>query len=113
MRGPVSLCAYMGIPKSHPLAGFSYKDIPLRVHGGLTFSSEGTGNYPSDYYWYGWDYAHCDDYSFYNDKGINGRKWLIPDVERETKEAVYDFSMLVKLAEKIVGQKYIIAKASK
>lgn len=75
MRGPAALCAYVGIPKDHPLAGFDYNDLPsIDAHGGLTFSSEGGGKYakghklagkktpwPSGYWWYGWDYAHLGD----------------------------------------------------
>lgn len=117
MRGPCALCAYVGVPVKHPLSGFDYNDIPLSVHGGLTFSGEFT---PFEslrgYWWYGWDYGHCDDYSFYFDKDKtyyrNCKRWLIEDVEKEVKyDAVYYFSMLIKLAEAIVSKKYKIVIA--
>lgn len=111
MRGPASLCAYLGVPETHPLADKSYDDIPLSVHGGLTFSCKGDGMRPTGYYWYGWDYAHCNDYAFYYDEPplANGfdhspdKKWTVDEVEKEIKSAVYDFKMLVKLAENIKG----------
>ena len=70
LRGPVSVNAYLGVPLDHPLAGFHYNDIPLDVHGGLTFSSKGatrkTTTWPASWWWYGWDYGHAGDKSFYD-----------------------------------------------
>jgi hypothetical protein len=62
-------CVYLGVPIDHPLAGFSYDDIPLDCHGGLTFAGEGEGEYrPKHFYFYGWDYAHAGDFT---DFGMN------------------------------------------
>ena len=111
MRGPCSLCAYLGIPLEHPLAGNSYDDLPIRCNGGLTFGKESPrGNkgaeWPEGYYWYGWDYAHCDDLSFYdlNDGGLSkwkakAKAWTVKDVEGEIWSAVYDLKHLMTLAE--------------
>ena len=107
MRGPCSLCAYVGIPSEHPLAGLNYEDLPIRAHGGLTFGDEGDGEYrPKGFYWYGWDYGHCGDCAFYYDKepnliSLGDKKWLVEDVIKDSWETIYDFRQLVRLAERI------------
>jgi len=109
LRGPGALCAYVGIPKDHPLAGFSYDDIPIECHGGLTYSGEGDGKLrPDGFFWYGWDYAHSGDYCFYYDKppiaglrSLVDKKWLVEDVEKDMWSAVYEFKKLIRLAEQI------------
>lgn len=41
-----ALCGYVGIPEEHPAYGKDYNDLPdFDVHGGLTFSKEGDGQY--------------------------------------------------------------------
>lgn len=57
-------CGYVAVPKGHPLFGEGYDDVSADVHGGLTYASEGTETYPipsADYWWFGFDCAHCDD----------------------------------------------------
>jgi hypothetical protein len=98
LRGPGSLVAYLGIPPKHPLAGKKYDDVPLDVHGGLTFSAAGgkKDNWPEGYYWYGWDYGHWMDMSFYyfeypNIFDFNGHAnehgWTVEEVKLEVIEA--------------------------
>lgn len=109
MRGPRALCAYVGIPLDHPLAGHYCEAVCVSAHGGLTFSSEGSGKYhPSGFYWYGWDYAHCGDYCFYYDpvpsqlrSRLGDKKWLVEDVEEDSWQTIYDFKKLMVLAEAI------------
>lgn len=65
-----TLCGYVGIPKGHRFWGMPYdyaekRDVGLElqeigndVHGGITYSREG-----SDGWWYfGFDTAHADDF---------------------------------------------------
>ena len=112
MRGPCSLCAYVGIPESHPLAGHSYDDLPIECHGGLTFSQlGGKKEWPSGCWWYGWDYTHCDDYSTYYDKPgfdsnlrSNGKKWTVKDVKSDSGTTLYEFKKLLSLAENIANK---------
>lgn len=90
VRGPSSLCAYVGIPSSHPLSGFDYDEVPIRCHDGLTFSGEGDKYRPEGYYWYGWDYGHSEDYAFYYDtilkkKEGKDKKWLPIYIECDCK----------------------------
>jgi len=51
------LCGYVLLPGGHPYFGKHYDDIPVEVHGGLTFSlTEG------DYHRIGFDCAHYWDF---------------------------------------------------
>lgn len=69
-------CGYVAVPKGHSTYGRNYDDIPVDVHGGLTYSSEGTdGNY-----WLGFDCAHSCDWTEFNQ---TGHKWTQQDVEAE------------------------------
>lgn len=111
MRGPVALCAYLGIPSSHPLAGYSYDDIPLQCHGGLTFGKEGDGPFwPKEFYWYGWDYGHAGDRATYSYESPlkekfslrdNEKEWTVKEVKEEARWVAYDCARLMKLAENI------------
>lgn len=104
MRGPNSLCAYVGVPLSHPLAGHDYDDVPLSCHGGLTFSEKGGGKWPEGWWWYGWDYAHSGDAATYERLRSWGSgdevQWTPAMVEDDSWSAVWDFKKLVKFAEK-------------
>jgi len=103
LRGPGSLCAYLGIPVDHPLAGNNYDDLRVSCNGGLTFGREGDGTYlPKGYFFYGWDYNHCDDVSFSDLTSSykrSGKQWTVGDVEKELWSAVYDMKALMKIAE--------------
>lgn len=111
MRGPSNLCAYVGLPLKHPLAGFHYDDVPLNAHGGLTFAGEGDTLRPTGFFWYGWDYGHCRDRIFYADdlpaslQSDTDKKWLVEDVIEDSWETIYDFKALARLAEKIKEDK--------
>lgn len=84
------LCGYVGVPKGHPWFGIEYNqclegcpgepnqftpsitswfcdhekpETVTEVHGGLTYSSMGDGEYlPEGYWWFGFDCAHAGDY---------------------------------------------------
>lgn len=107
MRGPGSLCAYVGVPLSHPLAGKDYDDVPLSCHGWLTFSREGVGPWPEGWWWYGWDYNHAGDRATYHDAlgfSVEGETaWTPAMVENDMWSAVSDFKRLARLVERIKG----------
>lgn len=109
LRGPFHLCAYVGVPMDHPLAGFDYEAIPLRCHGGLTYGDSGTDRpLPAGRYWYGWDYGHCGDYSIHAGKLLGesgGKRWGVKDVDSDSWSAIYGFITLVRLAEAIARKK--------
>lgn len=77
-RGPSgALCGYVGVPEDHPLFGTSYDEVGVDVHGGLTYSNkcqEGEDpafgichvpqpGRPDNVWWFGFDCAHCDDFT--------------------------------------------------
>jgi hypothetical protein len=107
--GPVdALVAYIKIPEGHPwnklvdkVSTFKigeheitvhngYDDIPLDVHGGLTFSHRTNGEeWPQGFdagAWIGWDYAHCGDYV--PRIGSYGERHSVESVEYEVKAAI-------------------------
>lgn len=91
MRGPVSLCAYIGVPPEHRYYGKDYNEVDLRCHYGLTFSSEGDGKIrPKGYWWFGWDYAHFGDVTFFDFKegGYDGIEWTPDMVKFDVEEAL-------------------------
>uniref|UniRef100_A0A6M3JJC4 Uncharacterized protein n=1 Tax=viral metagenome TaxID=1070528 RepID=A0A6M3JJC4_9ZZZZ len=105
MRGPASLCAYIGLPLNHPLADQNYNDLPIQAHGGLTFGRVGEDEWPKGYFWFGWDYAHGRDYSFGDDNFLpfqgHHRRWLVDDVIRDSQNTIYNFQQLMRLVERL------------
>ena len=102
LRGPFSLCAYIGIPEDHPFAGKDYDSVNLPVHGGLTFGAKGGfGCYPAGWWWYGWDYGHWYDRSFYHLKhpiDIPQTEWTVPMVAVEVADVLPAFARLANSA---------------
>jgi hypothetical protein len=89
-------CGYVRIPQGHVWHDKNYDDIPVDVHGGLTFSDleaclheDGVG------YWIGFDCAHLGDSHFppgdlealrYNFGSLaEGHYWTLPEVREETE----------------------------
>jgi hypothetical protein len=88
-----ALCGYVAVPPGHPFYGLSYDGVPKKVfgdeyhrtepnevgqkltaidvHGGLTYSDECSGELchvpepgePDNVWWFGFDCAHCFDFS--------------------------------------------------
>ena len=102
MRGPCALCGYIGVKSDHPAFGKDYSDIDVSCHGGLTFSQEGKdeGNWPSGWWWFGWDYGHYGDVAFFDLKdgrswqGYESREWSPKDVYDEFEEVINEFEKL-------------------
>ena len=67
---------YVRIVEGHPFYGMNYMDIPVNVHGGLTFGDHVMDNthFP-DGYWVGFDTAHYGD---------DSEIWTIEAVSDET-----------------------------
>ena len=113
MRGPFHLCAYIGIPMDHPLAKRNYDDLPIDCHGGLTFAGEGRkrGEWPAGFYWYGWDYGHCDDYMISDHHSVDyarfnesRTKWGVKEVDDNSWHALYQFKRLMRLVESVANE---------
>ena len=96
-RGPIALCAYIGIPLGHPLSGRKYDELEIPCHGGLTFSEAGDGGiWPADRWWYGWDYGHFQDRTIYSSPELAYRAWTPAMVAEDAEEALREFDHLVK-----------------
>jgi len=67
---------YVRIVEGHPFYAMNYMDIPVSVHGGLTFSEHITNSDNwSDGFWVGFDTAHYGD---------DSNMWTIDAVSDET-----------------------------
>jgi len=73
-RGPLGVwCGYVGVDETHPWFGKDYEDVPVDVHGGLTFAAPCDGDEehglchvpgpgePDPLYWFGFDCGHAWD----------------------------------------------------
>jgi hypothetical protein len=64
-----ALCGYAAVPPSHPYWGHYYDDVPVSVHGGLTYGAQCDGSIchvpepgePDDVFWFGFDCSHSGD----------------------------------------------------
>jgi len=56
-------CAYIELPIYSKFYGKSYDDIPIDVHGGLTYSGCTIPFAEKDTWFIGWDYAHLFDFT--------------------------------------------------
>lgn len=90
-------CAYVKIPKEHPLYGMNYSEIDIECHGGLSFSgslSEILNG--EDGFWIGWDYSHYNDYDGSYEKSFGvatqylqfTKKWSTDEIVEECEEVI-------------------------
>ena len=100
--------AYIEIPKEHKLFNKTYYEvhnyIDLEVHFGLTYSR----NYlyidektKLEGWFIGWDYAHCDDYTGYEEKlpielRVGGKKWTTEEILEDVKDVIEQIIKLEK-----------------
>ena len=92
-------CAYVEIPIHHPFYNVSYDDIPIDVHGGVTFA--GNHRMCHDHYCIGWDYHHVGDYNpffttFFNEPVHH---WTVNEIETECIDVI---NQLVKFDNKLI-----------
>jgi hypothetical protein len=85
--GTFHRCGYVTIPKNHVCHGLSYDDIPVDVHGGLTYGIDNT---------FGFDTTHCGDKSS-NEIDSKGHFWTLDDVVKETNSMAEQFSKITLL----------------
>lgn len=85
-------CTYLNV-EGTKYENIHYDDIPLSVHGGLTFS--GKLDCHPDGVWIGWDYAHHGDYTTLN-YALNGHRWTTDELIRQAEDAAKEFSELLK-----------------
>ncbi len=114
IRGSSALCAYLGVPIGHPLAGFAADTLLIKVHGGcFNFAAAGGEERPEDreagfhrpegWYWFGWSYDCWDDLKIGESREQNpdGQVWTLEAVRSEIHDAAYHFVKLRALAEEL------------
>lgn len=73
--------AYVKLPLDHVFFDKFYDDIPVYVHGGLTYSEK-----EEDGYWIGWDYAHCGDYT--SDYVFGDKQWTTDEILDHVEDVI-------------------------
>lgn len=96
VRGPCSLCAYIGVKPGHPLYQQDYSGLGIDCHGGLTYAAEGGFDpWAAGYWWFGWDYAHSWDMAFndylQHDCDPRDHAWTPDEVVAEIPEVLAQF----------------------
>ena len=99
MRLKTHPVCYIKLPDDSELREFSYDDIHLDVHGGLTYKSEDEEGHT----WIGWDYAHSGDYMNYSFKNNyireNEKKWTFEELKAHVKDAISQIPYLKKYSK--------------
>lgn len=95
--------AYIRLPDGHRWTKKKdYNDIPLDVHGGVTYMSKVTKENIKDHWqgfsegtWVGWDYGHAGDFIYcgtiFNSLypiSLEDKRWEYEEVEKEVKDAI-------------------------
>ena len=81
-------CGYVKLPEGHLCRDMDYDDIPIEVHGGLTYG-------PSENGWVGFDCGHCYD---------TPEIWTLEKTIEETKkmaDQVYDITIAQCIRKKL------------
>ena len=90
-------CCYIKLPKGHKYENVDYGNIPLTVHGGLTYGEsclivavvDGKQIKDETGYWIGWDYAHCGDYLGYDSPPFFGTCiYATEELEMDCRNAI-------------------------
>lgn len=84
-------CAYIVSNENDSIYNKHYNDIYfVDVHGGLTYSEWGLGDYIGNDKWViGWDYAHYGDYLPYSPSETD-KKWTTEEIYENIKDAIND-----------------------
>lgn len=85
-------CAYIEIPRNHPLYNVGYGDCDIDCHGGLTYSGLQPGGdimkTAPDSWWIGWDYAHCEDAMLCANIWTSGKIWTVEEIREHCKYVI-------------------------
>ena len=109
-------CGYVGVSGHHPMHGLEYRDVDIYAHGGVTYSDacqptedESTGichapddGEPDHVWWFGFDCAHCFDWSPQQAKNERGRGYPFTKVGSESyKTLAYVQQQCAELASQL------------
>lgn len=114
------LCGYVELPKGHRYYKKLYDNIPIKVHGGLTFSGDGM-RYPDfiqqkDKWYIGFDCAHAWDLlpTYHRDELTNtmlkSMTGILEGYSDERGNTYKDMEFCTKECKKIVNQLIKIEK---
>lgn len=101
---------YLNVSKTK-FDGMDYDNIPLSVHGGLTFS--GTPTMCLYGHWIGWDYAHYGDYSPYSSVMADGKKWTTKELIADAILAIDELVDLLPKPDRKVIKKRLSSMVTK
>lgn len=79
-EGYSSYNGYVCLTIEHSWYEAHYNDIPVEIHGGLTF-----GEIFGDGYWVGFDTAHAGDFLFPESVGLENNTFPFVEVVKETE----------------------------
>ncbi len=91
--GTYHRCGYVTLPKNHICYEFSYDDVPVEVHGGLTYGGKDC---------YGFDCGHAGDRSS-DEEESRGHFWTLDEVVKETNKLAEQLNQVT--IEKCVDHK--------
>lgn len=89
-------CCYITLDKFSKFYKKHYDDIPLSVHGGLTYSAPNIKfNYLDDknLWIIGWDYIQAGDFCYWLN---SGKIWTLNELKLEIKNAIEQLIILEK-----------------
>ncbi len=83
-------CGYVAVGKKNIAYQLSYEEVPVSVHGGLTYGGDKNDfavktKLKSDYVWFGFDCMHSGDKSF-TSSDKSGHFWTFDEVVKETED---------------------------
>lgn len=99
-------CGYIAVPPKHPWYGMDEYDLPVSVHGGITYTTHSSNEedaYPVqlvvDAYWFGFDCAHYMDISpgsGYNPPGatFKNRDYVYNEIESMATQAAQAYNQI-------------------
>ena len=87
-------CAYVEVPKEHPLYLKNYNDCPISAHGCLTYGDDLIHLNP-EYkgYYIGWDYGHIGDFIGYASIK-NEHKYTTEEIFEDVKDVIHQLKAL-------------------
>ena len=92
--------AYVELPQNHPYYNVDYDNIPIDIHGGLTYCSNQlhtiADDEEGDRFFIGWDYSHYGDFTgFFLEPTLQKCKDLFTGKKYTTNEMVYDCLLVI------------------
>ena len=93
-------CCYVRIPLGNKYYNIDFDKIDIDCHGGITYAQFCDFGFGKKYY-IGWDYAHFDDYTGFNQlaeivckdmnipfKRLGGKKWTVFELIKECQYVI-------------------------